>query len=154
MGHLADIRSIVPARPALTVAVADRARIVLAVMLIALAPEGRIAPEALARLVQVCRGAPVLAGLNAAGVEELAALTLRGLAARGPDRVLADLRGLVPRALAETALAMAVRVAFVAGRVAPDTAGILGGLATHLGLPAACLSDLFEVIGALERPFG
>ena len=154
MGHLADIRHGVAARPAVTVAVADRARIVLAVMLIALAPEGRIAPEALARVVQVCRGAPVLAGLNAAGVEELAALTLRGLAARGPDRVLADLRGLMPRALAETALALAVRVAFVAGRVAPDTAGILGGLATHLGLPAACLSDLFEVIGALERPFG
>jgi hypothetical protein len=153
MGHLADIRSSSGAHPAVTVAVADRARIVLAVMLIARAPEGRIEAEGLARVVQVCRGAPVLAGLNAAGIEELALLTLRAIAARGPDRVLADLRGLMSRQLAETALAMAVRAAFSAGRIAPDTAGILGGLATHLGLPAAGLSDLFEVLGALERPF-
>ena len=154
MGHLAEIRSDINARPPMvSVAMADRARIVLAVMLIAVAPAGRIAPAALQRVVQVCRGAPVLAGLHPAGIEELAALTLRGLAMRGPDRVLADLRGLIPRALAETALALAVRAAFVAGRVPPDTAGILGGLATHLGLPAAWLSDLFEVMGALERPF-
>lgn len=153
MGHIAQISSVGHARPPVTVAVADRARIVLAVMLIALAPDGRIGAAGLARVVQVCQGAPVLAGLDAAGVEELAALTLRGLTARGPDRVLADLRGLMPRALAETALAMAVRAAFAAGRVPPDTAGILGGLCTHLGLPAAWLSDLFEVMGALERPF-
>ena len=153
MGHIADIRSQNATRPAVTVAGADRARIVLAVMLIALAPDGQIDAAGMARVMQVCRGAPVLAGINAAGVEELAALTLRGLAARGPDRVLADLRGLSTRALSETALAMAVRAAFVAGRVPPDTAGILGGLATHMGLPAAWLSDLFEVLGALERPF-
>ena len=153
MGHLSEIRSAVAARPPVTVAAVDRARIVLAVVLIALAPEGRIAAERLARVVQVCRGAPVLAALDAAGIEELAALTLRALVARGPDRVLADLRGLCPRGLAETALAMAVRAAFAQGRVPPETAGILGGLATHLGLSAAWLSDLFEVIGALERPF-
>ena len=153
MGHLAEIRSAVAARPPVTVAAVDRARIVLAVVLIALAPEGRIAPDGLARVVQVCRGAPVLAALDAAGIEELAGLTLRALVARGPDRVLADLRGLMPRGLAETALALAVRAAFAKGRVAPDTAGILGGLCTHLGLPAVWLSDLFEVIGALERPF-
>lgn len=153
MGHLAEIRSAAVARPTVSVAVADRARIVLAVMLIALAPEGRIGAQGLARVVQVCRGAPVLAGLNAAGVEELAELTLRALAARGPDRVLADLRGLCPRGLAETALALAVRAAFAQGRVPPETAGVLGGLCTHLGLPAVWLSDLFEVMGALERPF-
>jgi hypothetical protein len=153
MGHLAEISSDHAARPAVTGAVADRARIVLAVVLIALAPEGRIEAHSMARVVQVCRGAPVLAGLNGAGIEELAVLTLRALVARGPDRVLADLRGLCPRGLAETALALAVRAAFVAGRVPPDTAGILGGLCTHLGLPAVWLSDLFEVMGALERPF-
>ncbi len=154
MGHIADIRSDAASRPGVTVAAADRARIVLAVMLIALAPDGQIDAAGIARVTDVCHAAPVLAGIDAAGIEELAALTLRGLAARGPDRVLADLRGLMPRALAETALAMAVRASFVAGRVPPDTAGILGGLANYLGLPAAWLSDLFEVLGALERPFG
>ena len=153
MGHLAEIGSQPGARPAATVAAADRARIVLAVVLIALAPDGQARPETLARVVQVCGRAPVLAGLGPAAVEELAALTLRALAVRGPDRVLADLRGLMTRPLAETALALAVRAAFAGGRVDPETAGILGGLASHLGLPAAWLSDLFEVMGALERPF-
>ncbi|MGQ0564852.1 MAG: hypothetical protein ACT4OK_07245 [Gemmobacter sp.] len=153
MGHLAEIRHDIDPAPQVTVAVADRARIVLAVVLIALAPDGRIAGPGLARVVQVCRGAPVMGGLGPAAIEELAGLTLRAIAARGPDRVLADLRGLMPRALAETALTMAVRAAFAGGRVPPETAGILGGLATHLGLSAAWLGDLFEVVGALERTF-
>ena len=153
MGHLAEIGIQSGARPAISVAAADRARIVLAVVLIALAPDGRAAPETLVRVAQVCRGAPVLAGFGPAAVEELAGLTLRALATRGPDRVLADLRGLMTRPLAETALALAVRAAFQGGRVAPETAGILGGLSTHLGLPAAWLSDLLDVLGALERSF-
>lgn len=153
MGHLAEIGSQSGARPAISVAAADRARIVLAVVLIALAPDGQASPATVARVVQVCRGAPVLAGLGPAAVEELAGLTLRALASRGPDRVLADLRGLTTRPLAETAMALAVRAAFDNGRVAPETAGILGGLATHLGVPAVWLSDLLEILGALERPF-
>ena len=149
MGHLAEIR---PGSPVAAV-LAGRARVVLAVMLIALAPDGRIAGDRLARVARVCRGAPVLQGLDAAGFGELTDLTLRALVARGPDRVLADLRGQMPRPLTECALAMAVRAGFEAGRLPPATAGILGGLATHLGVPAAQLSDLFEVMGTLERVF-
>jgi hypothetical protein len=149
MGHLAEIRP----GAALVAAQTVRVRVVLAVMLIALAPDGRITADRLARVARVCRGAPVLAGLDAAGFQELAGLTLRALMARGPDRVLADLRGLMPRALAECALALAVRAGFEDGRLPPDTAGILGGLATRLGVSAAQLSDLFEVMGTLERVF-
>lgn len=131
---------------------ADRARIVLAVVLIAQAPEGRIGAAPLARVLRLCEGAPVLGGMDAGVLGEVAHLTLRALAMRGPDRVLADLRGLMPRPLAETALALAIRAAFVEGRIPPETAGILGGLATHLGLGAAWLSDALEILGVLERP--
>ena len=149
MGHLSDLRHGAAVRPA----VADRARIVLAVMLIALAPDGRMQPDSLRRVHRVCRGAPVLAGIGGEALDELAALTLRALAARGPDRVLGDLRGLIQRPLAETALVMAIRAAFDEGRIAPDVLGILGGLANYMSIAAAQLSDMLETVGALERPF-
>lgn len=148
MGHHADPRQVAAIRPETV----DRARAIVAVVLIAQAPEGVIAAPALARAQRVLASAPALAGLPAAWSEELCVLTLRAIAARGPDRVLADLQGRFTRPLGETALALAVRAAMVDGRVAPETAGILGGLAHWLGVPVAAFSDMVDVIGILERP--
>jgi hypothetical protein len=148
MGHHADPRQQAAMRPETV----DRARAIVAVVLIALAPEGVIAAPALDRVQRVLAAAPALAGLPPAWAEELCVLTLRAIAARGPDRLLSDLHPRFSRPLAETALALAVRAALVGGRIEAQTAGILGGLAHWLGVPVATFSDMVEVIGILERP--
>jgi hypothetical protein len=150
MGQHAELRVSAAIRP---VAV-DRARVLLAVALIPLAPDGAAAPADLARVRRVLASAPVLADLAPFALDELIPLTLRALAARGPDRVLADLRGLIPQGLAEAALALAIRAAFQAGRVPEHALGILGGLANWLGIPVAVFADMLEVIAMLERPPG
>jgi tellurite resistance protein len=129
-----------------------RARAVLAVMVVALAPDGRMAAERLARLRMVAATAPACAGFGPAAVEEMAVLTLRNVALRGPDRVLADLQGQFSRALAETALTLAVRAAHVQGRIDPHTADVLGGIAAWFGVPPAKLADIRDVIALLEGP--
>lgn len=127
-----------------------RARAVLAVMVVALAPEGQMPPETLARLRMVAATAPALAGFGPAAVEEMAVLTLRGIALRGPDRVLTDLQGQFTRHLAETALTLAVRAAHVDGRIAPRRADVLGGIAAWFGVPPAKLADIRDVVAILE----
>jgi hypothetical protein len=131
MGQPADLRVTVAIRPAAV----DRARVVLAVTLIPLAPDGDAGAADLARVRRVLAGAPMLADVAPFALDELIPLTLRALATRGPDRVLADLRGLIPPGLAEAALALAIRAAFQAGRVPERALGILGGLANRLGVP-------------------
>lgn len=148
MGHHADLRHLPGIRPA----EADRARAVLAVMLVALAPDGNLPPPVMTRLRVVAAGAPVLAALGPAAVEELAVLTLRSLALRGPDRVLGDLRGLIAPRLAETALALAVRASQSQGRIDARTAGILGGLAAYFAIPPATLADILSVLAMLDGP--
>jgi hypothetical protein len=150
MGQHADLRISAAIRPAAV----DRARAVLAVALIPLAPDGAAAPADLARVRRVLAGAPILADVAPFALDELVALTLRALAARGPDRVLADLRGLLLPGQAEAALALAVRAAFQAGRVPDPALGILGGLANCLGVPVAVFADMLSVLAMLERPLG
>jgi tellurite resistance protein len=148
MGQHAELRQhigIVRAEPA-------RARAVLAVMTVALAPEGQMAPEVLARLRMVAATAPVFAGFGPAAIEEMAVLTLRSIALRGPDRVLSDLQPVFTRALADTALTLAVRAAHVAGRIETRTADVLGGIAAWFGVPPAKLADIRDVIAILEGP--
>lgn len=147
MGQPADLRASAAIRPAAVV----RARVVLAVTLIPLAPYGEAAVEDVARVRRVLSVAPVLADLAPFALDELIPLTLRALAARGPDRVLADLQGLIPPGLAEAALALAVRAAFQGGRVPERAMGILGGLANRLGVPIGDFADMLEGIAAEQR---
>lgn len=150
MGQHADLRVSAAIRPAAV----DRARVLLAVALIPLAPDGQAAAADVARVRRVLAGTPALADLAPFALDELIPLTLRALAARGPDRVLADLRGMMPPALAETALALAIRAAYQAGRVPERALGILGGLAAYMGVPVAVFADMLAVLAMLERPPG
>lgn len=129
-----------------------RARAVIAVMAVALAPEGRMPPATLARLRSVAAAAPALAGFGPAAIEEMALLALRSIALHGPDRVLTALRGQFTRALADTALALAIRAAHQEGRIAPRTADVLGGIAAWFGVPPAKLADMRDIIAILEGP--
>lgn len=147
MGQPADMRLRATIRPA----AAERARVVLAVALIPLAPYGVAPTSDVARLRRVLGEAPLLADIAPFALDELIPLTLRALAARGPDRVLADLRGLIPPGLAEAALALAVRAAFQGGRVPERAMGILGGLANRLGVPISDFADMLEGIAAEHR---
>lgn len=147
MRQPADLRPRTVIRPA----AAERARVVLAVALIPLAPYGEAAATDLARLRHVLGAAPLLADIAPFALDELIPLTLRALAARGPDRVLADLRGVTPPGLAEAALALAVRGAFQGGRVSERAMGILGGLANRLGVPIGDFADMLEGIAAEQR---
>lgn len=148
MGQHADLRFRATIRPAAV----DRARVVLAVALIPLAPYGDAAAADVARVRRVLAAAPVLSDLAPFALDELIPLTLRALSSRGPDRVLADLRGLIPPGLAEAALALAVRAASQAGRVPERAMGILGGLANHLGVPISDFADMLQALTVEDRP--
>lgn len=150
MGQHADLRVSAAIRPAAV----DRARVLLAVALIPLAPYGEAAAADLARLRRVLGAAPLLADIAPFALDELIPLTLRALAARGPDRVLADLRGLIPPGLAEAALAVAVQAAYQGARVPERAMGILGGLANRLGVPIADFADMLETIAVQQRQPG
>jgi len=147
MRQSADLRMSAAIRPA----AAERARVVLAVALIPLAPYGEASAADMSRVRRVLGEAPLLADIAPFALDELIPLTLRALAARGPDRVLADLRGLTPPGLAEAALALAVRAAFQGGRVPERAMGILGGLANRLGVPIGDFADMLEAITAEQR---
>ncbi len=147
MGQHAGLRTGASIRPAAV----ERARVLIAVALIPLAPYGDAAPTDVARVRHVLAAAPMLSDLAPFALDELIPLTLRALSARGPDRVLADLRGLIPPGLGEAALMLAVRAAYQAGRVPERAMGILGGLANRLGVPISDFADMLEGMG-LEQP--
>lgn len=148
MGHHGDLKASAAIRPASV----DRARAVLAVALIGLAPDGQATASDLTRLQAVLVDAPLLDDLAPLAIEELARLTLRSLACRGADRVLDDLHGLIPPRLAETALVLALRAAVCDGRVPVQRATILRGLAERLGVAMPIFAEMLSVIAMLERP--
>jgi len=147
MGQMADQRVSVAVRSVAVV----RARAVLAIALIPLAPFGDATKADVARVRRVLGAAPLLADVAPFALDELIPLTLRALAVRGPDRVLADLRGLIPPGLAEGALALAIQAAYEAGRVPERAMGILGGLANRLGVPITVFAEMLETIAMEER---
>lgn len=148
MGQHAELRQDMGA----TRADPARARAVIAVMTVALAPEGTMTPATLARLRSVAATAPALAGFGPSAIEEMAVLALRSIALHGPDRVLTALQGQFTRALADTALTLAVRAAHQNGRIDARTADVLGGIAAWFGVPPAKLADIRDVIAILEGP--
>ncbi|HMO09500.1 MAG TPA: hypothetical protein PKD10_17915 [Paracoccaceae bacterium] len=133
-------------------AAAEGARAVLTVMLIAVAPQGMASAPAMRRALAVAQEAPVFDGFGPEDIRALARIVLKGLATRGPGQVIADVQGFLPRAMAETALALAARAVFQAGTY--DRAGLdrLGALAHRLGLPPDTLAVTLDVIAALDRP--
>jgi hypothetical protein len=142
----------VPQPRAVSRRAAEAGRAVLTVMLIAVAPHGVASPQALRRALAVAQEAAVLGDFGPDDIGGLARLVLQGLAARGPGPVMAEVQGLLPRGMAETALALAARAVFHAGSY--DRAGLdrLGALAHRLGLPPDTLAVTLDVIAALDRP--
>lgn len=138
--------------PAVGRAAAENARAVLTVMLIAVAPQGMATAPAMRRALAVAAEAAVFAGFGPEDIRALVRIVLQGLASRGPGQVMADVQGLLSRAMSETALALAARAVFHDGTY--DRAGLdrLGALAHRLGLPPDTLACTLDVIAALDRP--
>lgn len=138
--------------PPVSRAAAEAGRAVLTVVLIAVAPHGLATAPAMRRALAVAQDAAVLSGFGPDDVRMLARVILQALAARGPGQVMADVQGLLPRALAETALALAARAVFHDGRF--DRGGLdrLGALAHRTGLTPDTLAATLDVIAALDRP--
>lgn len=143
------------ARPAAQAAVAPDAlaRAVLALPLTALAPDGRLAPGALDRVVDLCTAAPVLAATGAGALRAMALAILRETAARGAGQVLARLTPVLTPPLAETALCLAVRAAMAGqGRLSARDRQVLGALARNVGLDPSEIDAMVPVLAVLDRP--
>lgn len=138
--------------PPVSRAAAEAGRAVLTVMLIAVAPHGLATAPAMRRALAVAQEAAVFSGHTPDDIRALARHVLQGLASRGPGQVMADVQGLLARAMAETALVLAARAVFHDGQF--DRAGLdrLGALAHRLGLPPDTLATTLDVIAALDRP--
>lgn len=153
MGHHAAVQQ-PPGTPApLPVgrAQAEMARALLSVVLIAVAPQGQASPAALSRAASVCNDSPVFAALDAADLRDLGRMVLRSLAARGPGPVIADVQGLLPADMVDTALCLAIRAARQGGVMPPGAMDRLGALAARLGVPVDRFAPMVEVLAILDR---
>ncbi|HSF63497.1 MAG TPA: hypothetical protein VLA78_03875 [Paracoccaceae bacterium] len=129
------------------------ARAILALPLTALAPDGRMAPQVLDRVVEMCAAAPVLAATGPGPVRAYALAILRAIAAQGAGPVLSALVPALTPPLAETALCLALRAAMdERGALAARDRQVLGALARRLGLDPAVLDGMQRVLAVLDRP--
>lgn len=139
-------RTAVPGRDAL-------ARAVLVLPLTALAPDGRLAPAVLDRVIALCAAAPMLAGCGPGPLRAFALAMLREMAAQGAGPVLSRVVPALDPPMAETALCLAVRAALDGqDRLAPRDRQVLGALARRLGLDPALVEGMAAVLSVLDRP--
>jgi hypothetical protein len=153
MGHHAAVQQTAGAQVALPIgrAQAELARALLSVVLIAVAPQGQASPAALSRAAHVCNDSPVFAALDPAALRDLGRMVLRSLSVRGPGPVIADVQGMLPRDMVETALCLAIRAARQGGVMPPDAMDRLGALAQRLGVPVDRFAPMVEVLAILDR---
>jgi tellurite resistance protein len=124
---------------------------VLAVIVMTLAPEGRVEDRRLADALLAVSAAPALSGLAVRGLARTARDLQAELADRGPLRML---RALAPHAgarLAETALCLAARAALADGQLDTTERAMLERAAEAFRLPAARLSVILDVMAAAQR---
>ncbi|MFN4159770.1 MAG: hypothetical protein ACK4GO_15410 [Gemmobacter sp.] len=155
MGHhttmQADQGAAAGVAPPIGRAQAEAARAVLSVVLIAVAPQGAAEARALSRAAAVCIDSAVFDGLDAVALRDLGRVVLRGLSARGPGPVMADVQGHLPQRLVETALCLAIRAARNEGAMPPGAMDRLGALSMRLGVEVDRFAAMVEVLEILDR---
>lgn len=156
MGHHAALQPAPGGQGPLPVARvrAETARAVLSVVLVVVAPQGQAAPAALSRAAMVCNDSPVFATLDPTALRDLGRLVLRSLAVRGPGPVIADIQGLLPADMVETALCLAIRAARLDGRMPPGAMDRLGALARRLDVSVDRFAQMIETLAILDRAPG
>lgn len=129
------------------------ARAILVLPLTALAPDGRMAPQVLDRVVDLCAAAPVLAALGPGALRAFALAILREIAARGAGPVLSALVPALTPPMAETGLSLALRAAMAGqGTLSARDRQVLGALARRLGLDPGMLDGMAGMLAILDRP--
>lgn len=156
MGHHAAVQQAQGActPPPIGRAQAETARAVLSVVLIVVAPNGHAGPAAMSRAARVCTDSPVFASLDPTALRDLGRMVLRSLSARGPGPVIADVQGLLPPDLVETALCLAIRAARQDGAMPPGAMDRLGALAARLGVAVDRFATMLEMLAILDRAPG
>ncbi len=125
---------------------------VLAVILMTLAPEGRVDDRRLADALLAVAAAPALSGLSVRGLARTARDLQSELADRGPLRMIRAVTPHIQGRAAETALCLAVRAALAGGGLDGTGRAMLDRAAEAMRVPAARLAMIVEVMGLAERP--
>ncbi len=123
----------------------------LAVVLMTLAPEGRVEDRRLADALLVVATSPALSGLAVRGLARTARDLQAELADRGPLRMLRAIAPHLAGPLAETAICLAARAALADGRLDADERGMIERSAEVLRVAPARLAVILDVMTVAHR---
>jgi tellurite resistance protein len=148
MGHQGafdgSVRVVTPEDEAASIAV-------LAVVVMTLAPEGRIEDRRLADALLAVSGTPALAGLAVRGLARTARDLQAELADRGPLRMLRAIAPYAEAGLGETALCLAARAALADGRLDTSERAMLERAAEAFRIPPARLQVILDIMTVAQR---